>query len=165
MKAINSAPVNSSAARPPTVEAEPANSKHRDKLGVLVVDDDQLVRIMVQLGLERNGFEVWLASDGREAVHLYQTHRNNIGVVLLDVHMPAPDGPAILDALRILNPNVVTCFMTGDGSACEPEKLRKRGAAHVIAKPFLLNELANILKLLAHGVPAELLPSAGVSQA
>ena len=46
-----------------------------EKPGVLVVDEDHLVRIMVQLGLERNGFDVWLARSGREAIDLYRRKR------------------------------------------------------------------------------------------
>ena len=43
-----------------------------------------------------------------------------------------------------------------------PDELVQRGAAYVIAKPFHLDELANILRLVAQGVPADLLPSGGV---
>lgn len=130
----------------------------RNKPGVLVVDDEYLVRIMVQLGLERNGFEVWPASNGREAVALYRAYRNEIAIVLLDVRMPGLDGPQTLDALRELNPKVLACFMSGDTGAYEPEELVQRGAAQVIAKPFHLDELASILRLLAFGVPVDLRP-------
>jgi len=142
--------------------AYPTVRQFHNKPGVLVVDDEHLVRIMVQLGLERNGYDVWLASDGREAIDLYRKHRENIAVVLLDLRMPGLDGPQTLDALRELNPEVVACFMSGAGGAYQPEELRQHGAAYVIAKPFLLDDLANILRLLANGVPADLLPSGGV---
>jgi CheY-like chemotaxis protein len=108
--------------------------------GVLVVDDEHLVRIMVQLALERNGFDVWLASNGREAIQLYRRHRDRIDVVLLDVRMPGQDGPQTLDALRELNPQVIACFMSGDSGTYLPEELRQRGAAYIIAKPFHLDE-------------------------
>jgi CheY-like chemotaxis protein len=120
----------------------------REAVGVLVVDDDHLVRSMIQLGLERDGFEVWTAATGRDAIRLYRTHRERIGVVLLDVRMPDLDGPATLDALRSLNPDVRVCFMSGHMGAYDPEELRQRGAVHAIAKPFRLNELARLLRLL-----------------
>lgn len=145
-------------------DGEPTIQLLRDKPGVLVVDDDHLVRIMVQLGLERDGFDVWLASNGREAIQVYRTHRDSIGVVLLDVRMPGLDGPATLEALRNLNPEVLACFMSGDTGHYEPEDLRQRGAACVIAKPFLLNELASTLRLLTRGVPGDLLPPGRASQ-
>jgi CheY-like chemotaxis protein len=129
-----------------------------------VVDDDHLVRIMVQLGLERNGFEVWLAPNGCDAIELYREQREHIAVVLLDVRLPGLDGPATLDALRKLNPEVPACFMSGETGDHEPEELIRRGAAYVIAKPFLLNDLANILRLLAHGAPVDLLRPAGYAR-
>jgi CheY-like chemotaxis protein len=142
-------------------EVEPAARQIHERPGVLVVDDDHLVRIMVQMGLERDGFEVWLARNGWEAIELYREHRDSVGVVLLDVRMPGLDGPATLDALRKLNPGVLVCFMSGDTGNYEPEDLRQRGAVHVIAKPFQLNELADVLRQLTRGESADLLPAGG----
>lgn len=143
--------------------AEPTVGQLCDKLGVLVVDDEHLVRIMVQLGLERNGFDVWLAPNGREAIDLYQAHEEDIDVVLLDVCMPGLDGPATLDALRQRHPHVRACFMTGATGPYEQDELVQRGAAQVIGKPFRLNDLANILRLLAQDVHADLFSSGKVS--
>jgi CheY-like chemotaxis protein len=61
--------------------------------GVLVADDDELVRDGARLGLGRRGFRVWLARDGCEAIELYREHQAHIDVVLLDVPMPGTDGP------------------------------------------------------------------------
>jgi CheY-like chemotaxis protein len=124
----------------------------RERPAVLVVDDDHLVRIMVQLGLERKDFDVCLASNGREAIHLYEQQRAHIDVVLLDVRMPGLDGPQTLDALRVLNPKVLVCFMSGDTGAYQQDELQQRGAAHFIAKPFRLDELAKLLRRLMDGV-------------
>ena len=88
--------------RPMVDVAEPTVRLYREPPGVLVVDDDHLVRVLAQMGLERDGFEVWLAANGREAIDLYRTHRKDISVVLLDVCMPDLDGPHTLDALRTL---------------------------------------------------------------
>jgi len=139
-------------------EGPQAVVKPDEKPGVLVVDDDHVVRIMVQMGLERNGFDVWSASSGREAIHLYRKHRDHIDVVLLDVRMTGLDGLQTLDALRELNPRVQACFITGDTGLDKLEELWRRGAARVIAKPFHLDELANILRPLARGTAAELPP-------
>lgn len=150
--------------RSQTLEAEPTLGQHRDKPGVLVVDDEHMVRVMLQLGLERNGFDVWLAANGREAIELYRAHREDIAVVLLDVQMPGLDGPHTLDALRELDPKVLACFMSGATGAYTPEELRQQGAACIIAKPFFLDDLANILRRVAHGVPADLLPAGVVGE-
>jgi CheY-like chemotaxis protein len=139
--------------------AAPRVRRTRKKPGVLIVDDEHLVRIMVKLGLERNGFDVWEASDGREAIDLYEAHIEDISVVLLDVQMPGLDGPQTLEVLRDLDPETPVCFMSGDTGAYESDELIERGAAYIIEKPFHLDHLANVLWLLAHGVSSELLAS------
>jgi CheY-like chemotaxis protein len=154
MRPLERKPIDPPVENGQTAKGGPAVQQRSEKLGVLVVDDEDFVRIMVQLGLEHNGFDVWLASNGREAIQLYQTHRERIAVVLLDLRMPVMDGPQTLDALRELNPEVRVCIMSGDMGSDGPEGLRQRGAAHVIAKPFRLDRMANVLRLLANGEPA-----------
>jgi CheY-like chemotaxis protein len=129
-----------------------------------VVDDDRLVGIVVQLGLEREGFEVWLAPSGREAINLYRQHGDCIAVVLLDVCMPGLDGPRTLDALRELNPGIHACFMSGNTGSYEPGELLQHGAASVIDKPFPMQQLLDILQPLTQRIPAELLPADEVCQ-
>jgi CheY-like chemotaxis protein len=153
-----------SPAEPTAAAREPAEQRRHDKVGVLVVDDDRMVGIVTQLGLERNGFDVWLAADGREAIDLYREHGENIAIVVLDVRMPGLDGPQTLDVLRDLNPHVVACFITGDGGGYGAEELRQRGAGHVIAKPFCLDQLTTVLRQLLSGAPADLSSSGGGCQ-
>jgi CheY-like chemotaxis protein len=141
-------------------ESGPPDSLH-EKPGVLVVDDEHLVRIMVQMGLERRGFEVWLASSGWEAIDLYRKHRDQISVVLLDIRMPGLDGTATLDELRKLNPDIQACIMSGDLGGDKVKDLRQRGAAHLIAKPFRLPELADALQQLTQGMAVGVLHSGG----
>ncbi len=135
------------------VKPSQGNPPAGERRGILVVDDNHTVRSVLQLALERSGFEVWLADDGREAIRLYRRHGARIAVVLLDVCMPGLDGPQTLEALREVNPDVRACFMSGSAAAEDQEELRRRGGAPVIAKPFPLEELANLLHTLAHRPP------------
>jgi len=144
--------------------AEPTIAQPCEKFGVLVVADDHLERIMVRLGLERNGLDVWLAPNGREAIDLFSVHSENIALVLLDVRMPGLDGPETLEALRKIKPEVPACFMSGNTADREPQKLLQRRATLVITKPFLLDDLANILRRLAQGLFADPLPSGKAGQ-
>ena len=119
-----------------------------DAPGILVVEEDDLVRLMLRLGLERHGFRVRLAADGAAAIDLYREHAPSIAIVLLDVCMPGLDGPQTLAALRRMNADVVACFMSGNTGSYEPDELLRRGARHVFAKPFFLDELARNLHAL-----------------
>jgi CheY-like chemotaxis protein len=140
---------------------QPLEQQFQERPGVLVVDDEPLMRTMLQLGLKGDGFDVCLASNGRDAIELYEKHRDNIAVVLLDVRMPGLDGLQTLDALLKLNPKVQVCLMSGGTGADKPEELRQRGAAYAIAKPFRLDELANVLRQLVYGAAVDLRSSGG----
>jgi DNA-binding NtrC family response regulator len=121
------------------------------KPGVLVVDDDAQLRALLARWLEQDGFQVWVASCGDEAIILYREHQQAIAVVLLDVCMPELDGPATLEILRGVNPDVRVDFMSGDPGSYTPEELLRRGALHFFAKPFHLADLGAVLRLQIDG--------------
>jgi DNA-binding NtrC family response regulator len=138
-------------------EARPSQKK----IGVLVADADHLVRVLLQLGLERHGFEVWSAPNGKDAIEFYREHGPRIAVVLLEVHLPDPNEIATLTALRQLNSELRACFMSGDVAVGEVPALLGCGALSVIAKPFLLDDLVNILRRTACGELPEIHPEPG----
>jgi CheY-like chemotaxis protein len=125
--------------------------------GVLIADDMGLILTLLKFALERDGFTVWLAVDGDDAVDLYRRNRSGIDLVLLDVQMPGMDGPRTLEALRRINPDVLACFMTGNGGPYTRDELLARGAARVFAKPFVAHTLARAL--------CEVLSAAGLGTA
>jgi CheY-like chemotaxis protein len=137
------------------VVAENSELSPLQRPGVLVVDDEALMRSMLRAGLEREGFQVFLAAGGEEALDLYQQHQESVVVVLLDIRMPGLDGPQTCDRLRRLNPEVRVCFMSGDLGGYNLDELRARGGRDVVLKPFRLDELAERLRLLARGVSTE----------
>ena len=55
---------------------------------ILVAEGDPTVRDLLEFMVERLGYQVWLAADGLEALDLYLRHQEEIGAVVLDVHMP-----------------------------------------------------------------------------
>lgn len=118
------------------------------KAGVLVVDAEHLVRVMVCLGLERYGFDVVLASNAEEALDLYREHRDAIDVALLDCRIPDQGTFQIVNALREQNPAIPVCFMGADVGGRNPSDLVEYEGVSFIAKPFLLNDLANVLRSL-----------------
>jgi DNA-binding NtrC family response regulator len=138
----------------------PEDRPCQKKIGVLVADDDHLVRVLLQLGLERHGFEVWLAPNGKDAIELCREHGPRIAVVLLEVHLPDLNGPATLTGLRQHNPELRACFMRSDVAVGEVPVLLECGALPVIAKPFLLDDLVNILRRTACGELPEIHPKA-----
>lgn len=118
--------------------------------GILVVDDEAAVRGVLNVGLRQQGFAVWLAANGQEALDLYRHHSHAIDMVLLDVRMPGRDGPQTLAALQELNPDLRCCFMSGDLGSYAEWQLCELGAAVVIRKPFRLAEVAETLRELVN---------------
>jgi anti-anti-sigma factor len=121
--------------------------------GVLVVDDETAVLCVLAARLRIEGYEVWLAGQGRQAIELYQRHREAIAVVLLDVLMPGLDGPRTLTALQKLCPAVRCCFMAGNPTPYTEEALLQTGAVRVFRKPFAFTEVIDTLDRLAGRSP------------
>jgi CheY-like chemotaxis protein len=113
--------------------------------GILVADDDAAIRALLETGLRRRGFTVWVARDGREALDLYQQHADEITLVLLDVRMPVVDGADVLAQLRAWNPCLSAYVMSGHLGGYSEDELRHRGAAGVFEKPFVLPEVVDTL--------------------
>jgi CheY-like chemotaxis protein len=112
---------------------------------ILVVDDEPAIRRLVADILRQQGYAVLVAATGAEAVTLYQHHRGAIQTVLLDICMPGPDGPATLETLRTLDPQVCCYFLTADPGDYTEEDLLQRGARGVLRKPFRVDELVRLL--------------------
>lgn len=132
-----------------TAEAEQTSAQTARKYAILVVDDDSDMRSLLTRGLEGQGLDVWLASDGQKALEMFWRHRDRIDLVLLDVCMPGLDGPQTAKALQQIEPGIRLCFMSGDLGCYTDQKLRDLGALAVIPKPFRLAEIGPMLWELA----------------
>src|SRR5581483_6765180 len=100
--------------------------------------------------LRRDGFQVFLAADGLEAVDVYRQSGRAIDVVLSDVRMNRLDGPQTLLALRKLNPLVRCIFMSGDPGDYTIPELLSLGACAFLEKPF--SDLASISDTLRRAI-------------
>src|SRR5262249_20228740 len=136
-------------------ESEPAglDGQRGSPKGVLVADDETAVLAVLAARLRLEGYKVWVAGHGHQALDFYQRHQEEIDVVLLDVLMPGLDGPHTLTALQKLCPAIRCCFMTGNPEPYTEEGLRQMGAAWVFRKPFAFTEVINALDQLAGRPP------------
>jgi CheY-like chemotaxis protein len=112
------------------------------------VDDEPLVRKMLEDSLGHFGFRVHSAGSAAEAVALFEERQASIAMVLLDVQMPGLDGPQTVAALRRIAPHVRFCFMSGNTGKYSPSQLLDMGAAAVFPKPFQIADLAYQLRQL-----------------
>ena len=117
---------------------------------VLLVDDEETVRSVGKRMLERIGFEVETASDGREALDAFRRDPDRYSVVLLDLTMPHLDGEGCFRELRRVNANVRVILSSGYNQQELTTRFAGKGLAGFIQKPYrmqtLREELSKVLK-------------------
>lgn len=108
---------------------------------LLVVDDENNLRLVVQKELSRQGHEVETASDGEEAWE--QLERQDFDVLLCDINMPRLDGISLLRRLREKSQNPPEVIMlTGQATVETAIEAMKLGAYDYLTKPYRITELA-----------------------
>jgi DNA-binding NtrC family response regulator len=115
---------------------------------LLVVDDENNLRLVIQKELSRQGHTVETASDGEDAWNLTEEH--NFDVILCDINMPRLDGLGLLRRLREKRQNPPEVIMlTGHASVESAIEAMKLGAYDYLTKPYHINELAALIKQAA----------------
>lgn len=114
------------------------------KTNVLVVDDDNHMRIALKESLVRAGYNVALAEDGKKA--MVEIDRNIFDLVITDVKMPHLGGIDLLKAIKETSPLVPVILMTGYGTVQDAVKVIKEGAYDYIQKPFNTDMLYSVVR-------------------
>lgn len=117
---------------------------------VLVVDDEDSIRMLVKKVLERSGFDVAVARDGFEAIERIAT--DDFDVVLLDVMMPKLDGFGVVRQMQSTYPAMLSRTLLVTASHLKTlQQLPVRG---IITKPFSVNELLSETQKCCAGAAA-----------
>jgi len=115
-----------------------------EKERVLVVDDDDAVRRVVEALLDRSGFAATTASGAEEAIEALQ-HDPNIGMMMSDIMMPDIDGLALLDRVSIEFPMVPVVMFTAIHDVNVASSAFRRGAVDYLLKPFERTQLLQVV--------------------
>ncbi len=124
---------------------------------VLVVDDEAAVQQITKQTLETFGYRVLLAADGAEAVSLYSAHRSEVALVITDMMMPLMDGPATIQVLMRMNPEICIIAASGMNAAGMEEKAANAGVKNFIPKPYTAETLLKTLDAVLRGRDHQLL--------
>jgi two-component system response regulator AtoC len=111
---------------------------------ILVVDDEENVRHMLELTLRREGYRVTLSADGADALDRLRT--TPFDLLLCDINMPGLDGMALLRALRPLGRNTGIVMMSAYADLDGAMETIRAGAHDYVAKPFRRAELLFTLR-------------------
>jgi len=113
---------------------------------ILVVDDDEAIRNVVRAGLERYGYKVVAAEDGKEALRLIGLYSGEIALVLLDMTMPVMGGAETLEKLKYLAPGLPVLASSGYSEMEAMRHFGQDGVAGFIQKPYTPAVLARAVK-------------------
>lgn len=103
---------------------------------ILVVDDDGDIRQTLEMTLQYEGFEVWTAKDGAEALARIAAEERPPAVVLTDLKMPGMDGLELLDRIVDLPDAPPVVLISGHGDVPVAVDAMQRGAANFLEKPL-----------------------------
>ena len=113
---------------------------------ILVVDDEELQRTMLQGFLEKQGYKVEAAANGREALQLFM--ERPFELVLLDHRMPDMNGDEVLAAMKKINPLVHAIMITAFGAVGTAVRVMQLGADDFLEKPVDLEELLTKIRVI-----------------
>ncbi|MBN2310746.1 MAG: response regulator, partial [Candidatus Hydrogenedentes bacterium] len=113
---------------------------------ILVGEDNEQVRGLTTAILTRAGYTVLEANDGVEAVALFDAHRGEIDLVLLDAIMPEMSGIQAYEHMIAVQPDVKVLFATGYAETAVEARLHQRGELALIQKPYAISALLQAVR-------------------
>jgi DNA-binding NtrC family response regulator len=105
-----------------------------DKQVILIAEDDPTVGESLQLLFKKKGYEILLASNGKEALPLFR--QRNVDLVITDLVMPKMDGIELLEAIKSLRPETEVIVISAQGTIEKAVQAMKSGAFDFIEKPI-----------------------------
>ncbi len=113
---------------------------------VLLVEDEDAVRLFSARALRNKGYSVLEARSGDAALEMMSAHKGEIDLLITDVVMPRMDGPTLIREVRIQRPDMKVIFISGYAEESVRRKLDENADIHFLPQPFSLKQLAGKVK-------------------
>ena len=126
-----------------------------DKVKILFCDDDANICELARLYLEKEGYQVILANDGKQAIHTFE--RENPDMIILDILMPYMDGYEVCKEIRKTS-GIPIIFLTAKGEVFDKVLGLELGADDYMVKPFEVKELIARIKAILRRCTSEAEP-------
>jgi two-component system response regulator BaeR/two-component system response regulator AdeR len=123
-----------------------------DRGTILAVDDDQLTCELVQVVLAAEGFHVFIATTGPEALALFRQHAAKTRAVLLDLWMPGMSGKAVCEEIYRTHPGTRIILMTAVNEPLAQVAMAGVPVAGFLSKPFHHAELLAKIREVVEGI-------------
>ena len=108
---------------------------------IFLVEDDESIRNLSAAILNKFGYKVITAGDGKEALEIYQVEKDHIDLIMLDLIMPIMDGKKCLEEILYINPNAKVVIASGYSEGGQPNGDTPVGAKGFVQKPYDIREL------------------------
>ena len=139
---------------PALVAAEPIKVKEDEMLEdipggtetVLIVEDEEMLRISLQMVLMEKGYKVLSAGDGVAALKIYQEKKNEIALVLTDLGLPNMTGLEMCQRIKKINPNERLILATGFLDPDTKSEFLKAGIQQFLYKPYDLTKVLYVVR-------------------
>src|SRR4051812_17830905 len=110
------------------------------KVKILEVDDEHLIRRLLEQNLKKQGYEVVTAGAGEEAIKIARAEQPALG--LLDIQLPGMSGMDVLEKIKEFDEEIIVIMVTAHGGLDTAVNAMRIGAYDYINKPFNLDEMA-----------------------
>ena len=104
--------------------------------GLLIVDDEEGVRRSLKKAFQHEGYSIFLAKDGNEAIKTVDENIDKIGIIISDIKMPGLDGIETLSAIGNINPEIIRIVLTGYATMESAIQATNEGIDGFLTKPF-----------------------------
>ncbi len=135
----------------PQAKVQEASRDLSGSATVLLVEDEDAVRMGGMRALTSRGYTVHEASSGVEALEVYNSLDGKVDIVVSDVVMPEMDGPTLLGELRKIRPDIKFIFVSGYAEDAFAKNLPADAQFGFLPKPFSLKQLATVVKEMLEG--------------
>jgi PAS domain S-box-containing protein len=135
-----------SQSKPVEIRQTLAAQPHGDGALILVIDDEDVVRRAAKAMLERYGYSVVVAENGKDGVDLFQMLDQKVALVLLDMTMPVMGGEETLRHLRAKRPDLKVLLSSGYNEVEAIRRFSGKGLAGFVQKPYSAITLAEKVK-------------------
>ena len=124
---------------------------------ILLAEDDENLRFVIQDNLEQAGYQVLAAEDGQKALDIYT--ETKVHLCIFDVMMPALDGFSLAEKIRETDPGIPILFLTAKGLKEDRLQGFKSGGDDYLTKPFSMEELIFRIEVFLKRASVSLAPA------
>ena len=139
-------PESQGAGKPESAEASTDDTSTAGSETILYAEDEETLAAVVKMILERNGYTVLVARDGKSAVDLFRENQSRVDLVLSDLGLPRLGGWGAILQMKEIKPNIDVIILSGYISPDQRTEFLRIGVREIIQKPYAPKDVLHIIR-------------------